>query len=231
VFDPVATPTMFEETVERLGNAIKLGLLEAGARLPPERDLAEKLGISRSTLRHALTTLVQSGYLVSRRGCGGGTFVVDRPPLASEEGGLLGAAARGVLDLRVASEMGAVLLAAERGGALEFDRLDALVERMAHAEGFEDYRRADMRWHIGLAEAARSPRLVRTMTEVQGQMSGLIAHIPHPEEVLSRSNAQHRRIVALLRRRDGAGAMALLRIHIAGTEHLLAGLLPPRGAA
>src|ERR687890_1932535 len=80
VFDPVQTATTFEETVERLGTAIRLGLLEPGARLPPERDLADQLGISRSTLRQALTTLVQSGHLVAVRGRGGGWFVADCPP-------------------------------------------------------------------------------------------------------------------------------------------------------
>ncbi len=52
---------------------------------------------------------------------------------------------------------------------------------MAGATEFEDYRRADIRFHIGIAEAASSPRLVRAMTEVQGQMSDLIALIAHPE--------------------------------------------------
>ena len=71
---------------------------------------------------------------------------------------------------------------------------------MAGAIEFEEYRRADMRFHIGIAEAASSPRLVAAMTEVQGQMSDLIAQIAHPERVLTHSNAQHRRLVTLLRR-------------------------------
>src|SRR5881398_2242082 len=83
VFEPVAPPTTFEETVERLGTAIRLGILGPGLRLPPERELAEQLGISRSTLRQAITTLVQSGHLQSVRGRGGGTFVVAEPPLAA----------------------------------------------------------------------------------------------------------------------------------------------------
>src|ERR671922_3095549 len=83
VFKPVRPPTTFEETVERLGTAIRLGLLPAGSRLPAERDLAGQLGISRSTLRQALTTLVQSGHLVSQRGRAGGTFVTERPPAES----------------------------------------------------------------------------------------------------------------------------------------------------
>ena len=63
------------------------------------------------------------------------------------------------------------------------------------------------------------------MTEVQGQMSDLIALIAHPERVLTHSNAQHRRLVRLLRRGDGPRAVRLMREHIEGTEHILAGLI------
>jgi DNA-binding FadR family transcriptional regulator len=225
VFKPVQPPTTFEETVERLGTAIRLGLLPARSRLPPERRLADELGISRSTLREALTTLVQSGHLVSQRGRSGGTFVADRPPLAERDSKLLGERASAVLDYRVAIETGATILAAERAGPEQLASLDELVERMASAEQFEAYRRADIRFHIGVAEAARSPRLVAAMTEVQGQVSDLIALIAHPERVLTRSNAQHRRLVTMLRRGEGWRAARLMREHIEGTEHILAGLV------
>ena len=99
---------------------------------------------------------------------------------------------------------------------------------MAFADDFEVYRRADIRFHIGVAEAARSPRLVTVMREVQDQMSALIAPIPHPEQVLTRSNAQHGRLVDLLRTRQTPSAVKLMREHIVGTEHILAGLLPGR---
>ena len=98
---------------------------------------------------------------------------------------------------------------------------------MAAADDFEDYRRADIRFHITLAEATQSPGLLATMTEVQGKMSELIALIPHPEEVLTHSNAQHRRLVRLLKRRESGAAVELLREHLAGTEHILEGLMPP----
>ena len=225
VFKPVRPPTTFEETVERLGTAIRLGLLSAGSRLPPERDLAEELGISRSTLRQALTTLVQSGHLVSQRGRSGGNFVADQPPLAGRDGEVLDEEALAVLDFRVAVETGATILAAERAEPEGLDRLEDVVEKMAVAGDFEDYRRADIRFHIGIAEAAHSPRLVRAMTEVQGQMSELIALIAHPEEVLTQSNEQHRRLVKLLREGDRARAVWLTRRHIEGTEHILAGLM------
>jgi GntR family transcriptional regulator, transcriptional repressor for pyruvate dehydrogenase complex len=224
VFEPVRPPNTFEETVERLGTAIRLGLLTPGSRLPAERSLADQLGISRSTLRLALTTLVQSGHLISTRGRSGGTFVAERPPLA-EERGPLSEQASAVLDYRVAIEVGATILAAERADPEQLERLEDLVQKMAHADDFEDYRRADIRFHIGVSEAAHSPRLVRAMTEVQGQMSDLIALIAHPEQVLTHSNAQHRRLVGLLRRGDGSRAVRLMREHIEGTEHILAGLI------
>jgi GntR family transcriptional regulator, transcriptional repressor for pyruvate dehydrogenase complex len=225
VFKPVQPPTTFEETVERLGTAIRLGLLVPGSKLPPERDLAAELRISRSTLRQALTTLVQSGHLVSLRGRTGGTFVADAPPLGVSSDEPLGDPARAVLDERVAVETGAVVLACERAGEQDLEALETLVARMAEAPAFEEYRRADVRFHIGMAEAARSPRLVTAMTEVQGQMSDLIARIAHPEEVLTRSNAQHGRLITLVRRNDTGRAVRLMREHIEGTEHILAGLM------
>lgn len=229
VFKPVQPPTTFEETVERLGTAIRLGLLPPGTRLPSERELAEELSISRSTLRQAITTLVQSGHLVSLRGRSGGTFVAEEPPLGQDaEGPPLGEEARAVLDYRVVVETGATVLAAERASEDDLEGLDRLTERMSVSLGatFEVYRRADVRFHIGLAEACHSPRLVGAMTEVQGEMSDLIQRIAHPDEVLTRSNAQHQRLVTLLRRRDTGRAVRLMREHCEGTEHILAALMP-----
>jgi DNA-binding FadR family transcriptional regulator len=100
---------------------------------------------------------------------------------------------------------------------------------MASASRFDAYRRADMQFHIAIAEATGSSRLVTAMTEVQAEMSDLIAHIPHPEEVLTRSNDQHRRLVAALAHSDGARAVRTIRRHLEGTEHILAALLPDRG--
>ena len=120
------------------------------------------------------------------------------------------------------------MLAAERATADDLDRLEELIERMAETTGdFEEYRRADVRFHIGLAEAAHSPRLVTAMTEVQGQMSDLIARIAHPDEVLTQlerpAPAPGRACCAS---GDTGRAVRLMREHIEGTEHILAGLMP-----
>jgi GntR family transcriptional regulator, transcriptional repressor for pyruvate dehydrogenase complex len=225
VFEPVQTVTTFEETVERLGTAIRLGLLPPGTQLPPERDLAEQMGISRSTLRQSLTALTQSGHLAAVRGRGGGWFVADPLPPAESEPVEL-AEWRELLDYRVAVEVGVVVLAAERAGAHDLVRLRRQVERMRDLGCFASFRQADVFFHLGLAEAAGSTRLVAAMTEVQGAMSELIGHIAHPPEVLERSNLQHAKLVALLERGDAERAARLIRDHVQGTERVLAGLMP-----
>ncbi len=227
VFAPVRSQTAFEETVERLGTAIKLGLIAPGSRLPAERELCARLGIARSTLRQALTALNQSGHIFATRGRSGGTFVADPQPPAKPP-------ARGVLtrwretcDQRMAVELGVAALAAERAERAELELLEDVATALEQSlEDFTSYRQADVRLHVGLAEATGSATLVRAMTDVQGAMSDLIAYVAHPPAVLAASNAQHRRLLAALRERDAMRAVSVAREHMRATEHILAGLLP-----
>jgi DNA-binding FadR family transcriptional regulator len=227
VFEPVAPPTTFEETVERLGSAIRLGILGPGTRLPPERELADQLGISRSTLRQALSTLTESGHLVAVRGRTGGTFVADVPPISS------GSAAplddwRGLLDWRTVVELGAAQLAAERASDDHLEELQAALEAAEEAGGepWPAYRRADVFFHLVLAEATRSPRIVAAMTGLQGEVTELFDRVTQPSPALEHANEQHRRIVAAVRAHDAAAAVAAMREHLVGTERIIEGLLP-----
>jgi GntR family transcriptional regulator, transcriptional repressor for pyruvate dehydrogenase complex len=227
VFAPVQSQTAFEETLERLGTAIKLGLLPPGERLPAERELCRQLGISRSTLRQALTALVQSGHLHAARGRSGGTFVADPPPPVEAPSSALVAGWRESCDQRLAVELAVALLAAERAQPAALDPLEDCVAAMdAALEDFGAYRQADVRWHIGLAEAAGSQRLIAAMTEAQGLMSDLISYIAHPPELLAWTNQQHGKMLSAVRKRDGERAMRIMAEHLKGTEHVLAGLLP-----
>jgi DNA-binding FadR family transcriptional regulator len=227
IFAPVQSQTAFEETLERLGTAIKLGLLEPGARLPAERELCRQLGISRSTLRQALTALVQSGHLRATRGRSGGTFVAESPPPADAPTLDVLASWRDACDQRLAVELAVAMLAAERAEPEALAPLAGLIDAMeATLEDFPAYRQADVRWHIGLAEASGSPRLIAAMTEAQGQMTDLISYIAHPPELLAWSNRQHARMLVAVRRGDGDRAVRLMAEHLKGTEHVLAGLLP-----
>ena len=230
VFTPVRSQTAFEETLERLGTAIRLGLLEPGARLPAERELCAQLGISRSTLRQALTALVQSGHLHAVRGRRGGTFVAERVPPSAPPSHQELEGWREVCDSRLATELGVAVLACRRAAPDELTPLEALVDVMqARLEDFPAYRHADVRFHVGLAETTGSVALVSAMTEAQGAVGALIDHIPHPPEVLASSNLQHRQLLAAVRAGDVERAARVVTEHLEGTVHVLAGLLPTEG--
>ena len=227
LFKPVQPPTAFEQTVERLASAIKLGFLPPGSQLPPERELAKQLEISRTTLRQALTALTQSGLVTTARGRSGGTFVADPVPLPPRPRRVFDEAElRAFLDHRLAIEVGAVIRAAERATEADLEPLAELTKEMDDFEEFEDYRLADVRFHMGVAEATHSPKLVDLMAEVHSLLDEAIEMVPHPATVLSRSNEQHKSLVTRLGRRDVTGAVKLMREHVEGTEYFLAGMLP-----
>ena len=227
VFAPVRSQTAFEETVDRLGTAIKLGLLAPGAQLPAERELCTRLGIARSTLRQALTALGQSGHLYAVRGRGGGTFVADPQPPADPPSPELMMGWRRVCDERLAIEVGVAVLAAERTTPKALAKLTEVADELDDMlEDFDSYRRADVRLHVGLAEATGNMNLVAGVTEAQSAMTDLIAHIAHPPEVLASANVYHRRLLAAIRDHDEARAAREMTEHLRATEHVLAGLLP-----
>lgn len=230
IYTPITSPSTFEATVARLGRAIRLGVLEPGARLPPERELAEHLQISRSTLRQALRTLTESGHLTAQRGRSGGTFVAANPPMSA--GGREGELHRwrDLLDRRTAIELGAAQLATERAGD---DRLAPLAEHTAIMRAsFDDwrtFRRADVHFHICLAEASGTAWLVEAMTEVHGEFSELLDLVPHPVSVLEHATEQHRQIVQAFAENDADAVLRLTRDHVRGSEALFEGLHPWRG--
>src|SRR4029453_12672544 len=124
VFRPIRTGNAFEEPVERVLPAIKLGVAPAGGRLPPGGDLAVRLGVSRVTLREAIKVLEQAGYVESVRGRSGGTFVTYRATPGPQDRDAPGEIARplrqgapaldAALTLRAALDVGAAEMAARR---------------------------------------------------------------------------------------------------------------------
>ena len=85
-----ASGNAFENTVEQLARAIRLGVLADGEQLPPERDLAARLGVSRNTLREAIAALRDSGLVTTRRGRGGGTTVTYAAETPASSRGVTG---------------------------------------------------------------------------------------------------------------------------------------------
>ena len=158
VFRAVRTGNAFEETVERLLEGVKLGVYAPGDRLPPERELTRRLGISRITLREALRELAAAGYVETKRGRFGGTFVIRPPdPMVHDE---LTAAARNMgsqlddaLTFRRVVECGAAEMAAR--ASLTMQQRESLADCLAavHACATGGYRQADTRLHLAIADA------------------------------------------------------------------------------
>jgi DNA-binding FadR family transcriptional regulator len=228
---PVRAGNAFEETVERLLTVIKLGLVAPGDRFPAERELAATLGISRLTLREAIGELQRSGYVESRRGRLGGTFVTYRPPAPSQaEAARLARenAARltDALTFRMAVETGAAEALA-RSGALRADGRAVLLERLheVNAASLADYRRLDTLFHLSIAELAGSPLLAAACVDARLRMNDLLNAIPVLRRNIEHTAGQHTAIVTAILSGDPERARRAVAEHLDGTGALLRGFL------
>ena len=220
----------FEETVERLLQAIKLGVVGPGERLPSERDLAARLNVSRVTLREAIRALTEAGYVESRRGRYGGTFVNEQLPKARRVSAKqltreLGAGVDDALVLRAALETGAAEAAASRElTEAEADHLRHCLAETSSAS-LADYRRMDSRLHLAIAEVSGSPSLTSATADVRMRLNELLDAIPLLAVNLDHSNEQHEAIVAAILAGDPDAARLAMQEHLSGTAALLRGFL------
>jgi GntR family transcriptional repressor for pyruvate dehydrogenase complex len=239
VFSPVPVRNAFEVTVERLAQGIRLGVLVGGERLPPERELAETLGVSRVTLREAIKALRAADLVESRRGRGGGTFVVapSAPSMQSPgprrvKAAALPALSDGVrpalndtLDLRRIVEPGAAALAATRTlSAADRATLDRCLTEASECDP-GSRRLADCRLHMAIAAAGESASVAAIVADVQMRMTELLRAIPVIPANIQHSNRQHVAIVAAILAGQPDAARAAMEEHIDGTAALLRGLL------
>ena len=233
VFRAIRTGNVFEEAVERVLHAIKLGVVTAGERLPVERDLAARLGVSRVTVREALRVLEQAGYVESRRGRTGGTFVTERPTGGRErdEHEVLrqlrerGAELEDALTLREVLDVGAAEIAAQR--ELSEDERRHLLDRLVDSEQAElgQYRQMDSRLHLAIAEVTGAPSLAAAVADVRMRINDLLDEIPLLTPNLEHSSQQHRAIVDAILAGEAATARQLMQEHLDGTAALLRGFL------
>ena len=221
----------FEQTVGRLAEAIKLGVFSPGDRLPAERELADLMQVSRMTLREALTALREAGFVETRRGRAGGTYVCtditsrkvsDSLRMSRRSGSRLD----DTLDFRRAVETGAAELAASRPQDDVGRRrlLDAL-QAVEQAPDDERRRTADARLHLAVAQAAGSESLTAAVAEAQVRLGELLVAIPVLRRNIDHSDAQHRAVVAAVLGQDPVAARTAMAEHCDGTAALLRGLL------
>jgi DNA-binding FadR family transcriptional regulator len=237
VLRPVRAGNAFEETVERLLTAIRLGMVGPGERFPPEREFAGQLGISRITLREALRELQAAGYVESRRGRHGGTFVTGAPAgpsrgearrIARERSGGLADA----LTFRMAVETGAAQTLAQLAGGRQpsgdATRVRAvLAERLAgvNRAGPGDYRRADTLFHLAIAELTGSGLLAAAAADARLRLNDFLDAIPILRHNIEHTAVQHAAIAGAILAGDPEAARRAVAEHLEGTAALLRGFL------
>lgn len=227
VYAPIAGQSLVDLTVRRLLDVVSLGFVEIGEQLPSELELAERLGVSAATLREALAELRGAGLLATRRGRGHGTVVVrDVAPPPSEEARRR-LAARSVDDLRDLGDFHfaiagrSAVLAAERATPTEIEVLQTLVGAAAGAATLAGYRRLEAQLHIGIASAARAPRLIAGETTVHAELSDFLSLVARPASRLHLANEQHGHILDAIATRDARRAGEAAQTHAQTVSTLL----------
>ncbi|MBC2903451.1 FadR/GntR family transcriptional regulator [Streptomyces cupreus] len=228
VLRPVRAGNGFEEALEQILQVVRLGLVPGGERLPAERELAERLGISRVTLREVLKVLQDQGLVESRRGRYGGTFVLPRTNARGEDElrrRIAEVDIEDVLRFREVLEVGAVGLCAAHG--LTREQEQRLREALARTQDapLGDYRRRDTLLHLTLAELCGSPTLTAQYAAVRATVNELLDCIPILVRNLEHSQRQHTALVEAVLDANADAAREIMREHCAGTAALLRGFL------
>ena len=228
---PVRGHHAFEACVEQLATAIRLGVYPFGSALPPERELAERLEVSRATLREAMAALRAAGLVETRRGRGGGTVVTMKPQGPSARTADRTTAAQradwlDALSFRRVVEPGAAAIAASR--TLD-DRQRATLETahraVAEASSRARHRQADSRFHLTIASLSGSPRVVESVTSVQASLHEMLSAIPVLQTNISHSDKQHAALVRAVLEGRPDRARQTMEEHCDDTAALLRGLL------
>ena len=230
VLRPVRGHHAFEACVEQLATAIRLGVYPVGSLLPPERELAERLAVSRATLREAIAALRQAGLVETKRGRGGGSMVTSQAR-GRFTGGLakVSVATKSewldALEFRRVVEPGAAHLAASRPLTGPDARLVQTEEAVHGASGKRGHRQADSRLHLTIASLSGSARLQEAVTSVQSTLDSMLGAIPALEPNIGHSHRQHRQICKAITDGRPDRARQVMEDHCDDTAALLRGLL------
>ncbi|GAB4518008.1 MAG: FCD domain-containing protein [Roseibium sp.] len=224
MFQPVDHRKTAIAAVEQIEDLILKGVLRSGDRLPPERDLAEQMNVSRPVLRDALKLLEERRLVEARRG--GGTFVADLiGPIFSEAISELisrhPSAKNDYFEFRRGIEGQAAALAAERAAPSDLARLEDIVSRMrdAHATGdLATESRLDAEFHHAVGEAAHNVVMLHTLRSCYRLLEngvfydrGRLYHHPGARIELLQ---QHSAIAEAIRAGDPERAMRASQAHI-----------------
>jgi GntR family transcriptional repressor for pyruvate dehydrogenase complex len=223
--EPIRSTRIYEEIVRQVKAMIAEGRLKSGDQLPPERDLAEKFVVSRTSVREALRALESLGLVEIRPG--EGTFIreVSIEALVEPLALMMASQRKAIAELfeaRRLLEPAIAGLAAHRATPEEFQEMERILEEQAReiAAGRTGLIQ-DGQFHAAIAAAAHNEaisRLVHGMMDLLTQSREESLNTPGRP---ARSHQDHRRVLDAIRRRDEAGAQEAMRDHLVAVEGLV----------
>src|ERR1700685_2178835 len=219
VYKVVRTSRLYEQIVQQIEDSVLNGSLKPGDQLPAERELAQRLGVSRTAVREAVKALREKGLVEAYSGRG--TFITDgtsqavRPSfhlmgkIGQPEGATDLAEVRSILEPEIAA------LAAER--AEESDRAtlrEAVAVMDRSLKDADAYIEADLDFHLALAEAAANPLILSLIDSIVGLLREQRLKIFNIEGGPQRGQFHHKRILEAVERRDPEMARNAMRAHL-----------------
>jgi DNA-binding FadR family transcriptional regulator len=228
-FEPIKAKRAFEEVCEQVRREVALGNLRPGDRLPPEREFAEQLGVSRTAIREALRSLENAGLVQCQQGMGGGAFIRDRHSStvtqAVSDMVLLGKIPnRNVTEARIILTEQAIRLACARGTEEDFLAIERDIDRSEELTLKGDFTRRTTyitEFYTVLARATHNEIMVMlldSLSEISRLLLSRIAHEPRQDVISVR-----RSILAKMRTGDVEGAVTEMRAHLERLERHLEG--------
>lgn len=230
-FTRVEQPRAHEYVAEQLRRQITLGLIPAGEKLPPERDLLQLFGVSRVTVQRALNLLESEGLVAARRGRGGGTFVTGAPRSAGGKQRLIARIRR---DRAVIAEAVACRLevepaaAAQAAGQRTEEDLAALRDLLSRAHDITDDREftnLDTQFHLTIVEASRNRFLREVVERVRLAVTDAILVLPETPLWQGKSLREHEAVLRAIEARDADAARSAMAAHVGHTARSISALL------
>ena len=229
--DRLLVPAAYAVVVDHLRRAIRLGTYAPGEKLPPEREHAEILGVSRVTLREALRVLEGEEYLEMRRGSAGGAIVMGPPSMTGREQAAHLRAhldeVLGIQEFRSAIEPLSAARAAERHTPVMVAALRASLHDLANATTIGQFRRADTKFHLTLADGADCPPLRRAIEDARVAMFDQLDVVKF-EIVVATAIDGHSAITHHVAAGDGPAARQAMERHVSELGQEILDLVRPK---
>jgi len=215
----VRTSRLYEQIVQQVEDSIHKGSLKPGDQLPPERELAQQFGVSRTAVREAVKALREKGLVEAYPGRG--TFITDGTSYSIKQSldrMLKVGQAEGsgfLVEVREILEPEIAALAATRADEETITEMKEAIEVMDEAKRDPDtYIEADLDFHLALAEAAANPLILSLIDSIVGLLRQQRIGIFQVEGGPGRGQYHHKRILEAIEHRDSAGAREAMKAHL-----------------